>query len=134
MASKNREFAVRWFEEGWNRRNESVVYELLAEDAAGHLPSGLIHGPKDFAKLRTDFLQAFPNMKLIIEDTVEQDDNIVVRWRFEGDHTGAGFGLQPTNKKIMFTGMTWMHFQAGKIVEGWDGWDATKLFQQMGAK
>jgi hypothetical protein len=29
--------------------------------------------------------------------------------------------------------MTWMHFENGRIVEGWDSWNLGKLLQELGA-
>ncbi len=133
MSNQNREKAIRWFEQGWNARDESVVHELMLPGSIGHMTSGPIQGPAGFLPIRTEFLKAFPDMTLTVEDTCADENKVVVRWRFDGTHTGNGFGLAPSAKNITFVGMSWFRFQNGKIVEGWDGWDAGALFQTLGA-
>lgn len=42
-------------------------------------------------------------------------------------HHGDGLGLPPTNRKVVFRGMTWLTFKNGVIVEGWDSWNLSCL-------
>lgn len=133
MVTKNVESARLWFESGWNERNDEIITDLMAENCIAHLAIGSVRGPKQFLIMRSDFLRAFPDLQLFLQDIVGEGNNVVVRWRSEGTHTGEAFGLKPTNKHMSFVGLTWLRFQNGKIVEGWDGWNFTGIFKEMGA-
>jgi predicted ester cyclase len=46
-------------------------------------------------------------------------DQVVVRWRATGTHTGEGLGIPATGRTGAFCGMTWVRVEAGQLVEGW---------------
>lgn len=117
----------RWFEDGWNRRDESVVDELMAPDAVGHMAHGEVEGPEGFKQARAEFLSAFPDLRMDIEEVLTEPGRAAVRWRVTGTHTGEGFELAPTAEPIDMCGTTWMHMRDGKLVEGWDTWDMGSL-------
>ncbi len=133
MITKNVESARLWFESGWNERNDQVITDLMTENCIAHLAIGTVRGPKQFLTMRGNFLKAFPDLHLFLQDIVGEGNNVVIRWRSEGTHTGEAFGLTPTNKHMSFVGLTWLRFHDGKIVEGWDGWNFTGVFKEMGA-
>jgi hypothetical protein len=64
-------FIHRWFEEVWNQKSEAAVDELLAEDGVGHgLPGGSIQGPEAFKEYQRNLLSVYPDLRVIVEDTV----------------------------------------------------------------
>ncbi|HEY8505179.1 MAG TPA: ester cyclase [Gemmataceae bacterium] len=79
----------------------------------------------------TPFLAAFPDLRVTVEGTVGEGDNVVVRWLATGTHTGEGLGLPPTGKHISIRGMTWIRFENGKMAEGWDCWNLGGLMQTL---
>ena len=123
--------ARRWFEEVWNQRRAATVHELLEPDSVGHLQTGDVVGPQPFLEVQAEFLQALPDVRVRVEDTVAQGDQVVVRWSASGCHHGKGMGCDPTGTQVRFWGMTWLRFRAGKMVEGWDAWDLGGLMQRL---
>jgi predicted ester cyclase len=71
--------------------------------------------------------QAFPDLKLTVEDTIESGDRVVVRWRAQGTHTGKVGKIKPTGNKVDFTGITIYRFAGGRIVESWGQADVGML-------
>lgn len=126
--------ARRWFERVWNARDESVVDELMAADAVGHMAHGRVEGPDAFKQVRAEFLSAFPDLRLEIEDVLTGSGRVALRWRFTGTHSGAGFELAPTGESPSFRGTTWLRIEDGRIVEGWDTWDMGTLFARLEAQ
>ena len=61
--------------------------------------------------------KAFKEMKISVEDAIEQGDKVVVRWRLRGIWTGGIGGLRATGKPINVTGINIYRFVADKIVE-----------------
>ncbi|WP_240911490.1 ester cyclase [Paludisphaera soli] len=131
MSALHRTLSRRWFEEVWNDRRTEAIDELMSPDGIGHMESGDFEGPGPFKEIRDQFLAAFPDLRIEIEDVVADGDDVVVRWRASGTHTGDGFGFEPSRRPVSFRGMTWHRYKDGVLVEGWDGWNQDGLFRSL---
>jgi steroid delta-isomerase-like uncharacterized protein len=131
MSEHNRTLARRWFQEVWNDRREATIDELLHEDARGHMEGFETRGPADFKAVRAGLLDAFPDLHLDVEETVAEGETVVVRWRARGFHRGHGLGIAPSNQAAEFRGMTWMRFERGRLIEGWDAWNMGGLVARL---
>src|ERR1700758_2895018 len=116
---RNRELAKRWFREVWNERKADTIDEIFSDNAIGHTENG-DQNREQFKTGREQLLNAFPDMKVEIEDTAAEGDEVVVRWRVRGTHRGDSLGVQATGRPVEFRGMTWLKFREGVFVEGWD--------------
>lgn len=137
MAQEYETFIHRWFEEVWNKGREEAIDEMFAEDGIANglndpqgNPARSVAEYKNFFRA---FRQAFPNIKVTVEDTICEGDKIAARCTVRAIHEGEGIGLTPTNAPIGITGMTIVRIKDGKIVEAWNEFDFMKMFQQLGA-
>jgi predicted ester cyclase len=137
MAEEYETFMHRWFEEVWNKGREDAIDELFAEDGIGHgLPTENgepIRGPKEFKPFFRKFREAFPNIKVVVEETVSDGEKIACVCRVSAVHEGEGIGVNPTNQPIDFTGMVMVKIKDGKIVESWNCFDFMTMYSQVGA-
>lgn len=122
-----------WFDQVWNNRKEHVIHEMIHPGARGF---GLSEGSQPitvegFIPFYQRFLGAFPDLRIAVEDVLVDGDQSACRVRAEGTHTGAHFGVPPTNKTVAFTGIIWMRWRDGKITESWNEFDAWGLMQQL---
>jgi steroid delta-isomerase-like uncharacterized protein len=131
MANENGARARAWFEQVWNQRRMDQIEALASPNSIAHLESGDVNGIAAFRALHREFISAFPDLRIQVEDTVAEEENVVVRWLASGSHLGAGFGIQPTGRAVRFRGMTWMRFEHGLIAEGWDSWNQGGLLDQL---
>ena len=131
MSNPNTERSRRWFEEVWNKRQLSVIDELLTPESVGHTVSGDLRGADEFKRFQADVLSAFPDLCLAIEAIVADGDDVVIRWRASGCHTGDGLGVNATLQPVSFEGMTWHRYREGKLVEGWNFWNNAAMMQQL---
>ncbi len=131
MANENAARARAWFERIWNERRMDQIEALASPNSIAHLESGDVNGIAAFRALHREFISAFPDLRIQVEDTVAEEENVVVRWLASGHHLGAGFGIQPTGRAVRFRGMTWMRFENGLITEGWDSWNQGELLDQL---
>lgn len=136
MPNENAAILHRWFEEVWNRRNMSIVDELMHEDSLSH---GLMddqgnvrRGPDGFRMLFAAFTGAFPDMNVTIDQTVSEGDKVVVHVTVRGTHTGEGIGIAPTGKPIEFAGLCMARVKQGRIVEAWNQYDFMAMYNQLG--
>ena len=128
------EFVHRWFEEVWNNKSEAAVDEMLAEDGVGHgLPGGSIRGPEAFKQYQRQLLEAYPDLRVEVVDTVVEGDKIAARCRVTGVQQGNLFGLTATNKPVEFHGMLILHVKDNKIVEAWNEFNFMEMYNQLGA-
>jgi len=128
------EFVHRWFEEVWNKKSEAAVDEMLAADGVGHgLSGGPIRGPEAFKAYQRQLIEAFPDLRVEVIDTVVEGDKIAARCRVTGVHQGNSLGIMATNSPVDFTGMLILRVQDGKIVEAWNEFNFMEMYKQVGA-
>ncbi|HVF91501.1 MAG TPA: ester cyclase [Blastocatellia bacterium] len=136
MADRNETFLHRWFEEVWNKRRADAIDEMLDCDGVAH---GLtdesgneLCGPEAFKPFFERFLGAFPDLRVTVEDAIEEGDMVACRCTVSGTHTGEGIGMAATRKPVTFSGMCMVRLKDGKIVEAWNNFDFMSMYQQMG--
>ncbi len=135
MTTTSKETSRRVFEEVWNNQNLAAIDQLMAQNYVHHdpqspnVPSG-IEGYKQFVR---QYLSAFPDLQMNIDEQVSEGDTVVIRWTATGTHKGNLPPLPPTGKTIKVTGITVARLSNGKFVESWNNWDALGLLQQLGA-
>lgn len=134
MSADNKAIIRRLYEEVWNRKKLEVLNELVSPSHALHGPnfSGSAIGPEPYKLRVSAFHAGFPDLQWTIEDTVAENDKVVVCWTFAGTHKGDYQGIPATNKKVSFDGMTIHHMAGGKIMDSYSTWDALGLMQQLG--
>jgi steroid delta-isomerase-like uncharacterized protein len=137
MADDNAALMRRWFDEVWNKGREEAIDELFSEEGVAH---GLadetgqaLRGPSGFKPFFRRFRGAFPEMEVIVEDTVSEGDKVAARCRIVGRHGGNTLGFAATERPFEFTGIAIVRIGDGKIVEAWNNFDFMSLYQQLGA-
>jgi steroid delta-isomerase-like uncharacterized protein len=129
--------AHRWFEEVWNKRRAEAIDEMFADEGIAHgltdASGNELRGPANFKAFFNSFSNAFHDLQITVEDTIAEGDKLVARCTVKGTHTGEGIGLAATNLPVAFTGMCILRIKDGKIIEAWNNFDFTTMFQQLGA-
>src|SRR5581483_5308247 len=106
--------------------------EGLAHGLADH-PDKHLKGPEGFKPFFQAFRSAFPDINIVVEQTIAEGDLVSARCLVRGTHTGDGLGLAATKQPVYFTGMTIVRIKDGKIIEGWNNFDMLSMFHQLGA-
>jgi len=125
----------RVIEELFGAGKYELADELIAPGAQGHdaaQPAPVI-GPEGVKESARGYRSAFPDLALTVEQTVAEGDYVATRWTSRGTHKGELFGIAPTGKEAVVTGISIDRWQDGKIVESWTNWDTLGLLQQLGA-
>jgi steroid delta-isomerase-like uncharacterized protein len=126
----------RWFEEVWNKGREEAIDELFAEDGIAY---GLadetgapLRGASGFKPFFRNFRNAFPDIEVVVEDTIAEGDRVAARCTVRATHAGDSLGFAATQKPMEITGMTIVRVRDGQIVEAWNNFDFMGMFQQLG--
>jgi len=134
MSEQNKNVVRRLFEEVWNKGQVSVADELFTPNYNHHDSStpDVGRGPESEKKRVTLYRNAFPDMRLTIDDILAEGETVVARWSCRGTHKGDLNGIAPTGKQFIITGISIARFTNGKMFEGHINWDALGLMQQLG--
>ena len=133
---QNRSLVRRFYDQVWNRGNVDVANEVFAEDYVRHdlRPTQALPGGAGQAKIAADFRAAFPDLRMVVDLILAEDDLVAARWTTEGTHSGAWGGRPPTGKHATFSGVNIFRIRDGKVVELWNHRDDLGLAQQLGAE
>ena len=134
--SENKALIRRWFDEVWNQGRQDLIDQFRSPDAtAVGLGEGdaKVQGPAAFKAFYSQMRFSLPDLRVKIEDILAEEDKVAVRLAISGTHTGEGFGVPPTGRRVQITGMAIIRFAGGKIVEAWNNLDYLKLLTQIGA-
>lgn len=135
MSAENKALSRRVFEEAFNAGNLDVMDEVGADtfvnyDAALPEPGVGIEAAKASIGAYRD---AFPDLKITIEEQIAEGDRVVTRWTAKGTHRGELMGMPATGKQATVTGITIDLIKGGRITESRTNWDTLGLLQQLGA-
>jgi steroid delta-isomerase-like uncharacterized protein len=136
MSEENKALLRRWFDEVWNKGRAEAIDEMFAPDGIAHglsdNPENPIKGPADFKSFHEIFRGAFPDIDVIVEDTIAAGDKVVARCSVRGKHTGDHLGVAASNAPVDFTGISIVRIRDGKIVEAWNNFDFMRMNKQIG--
>jgi steroid delta-isomerase-like uncharacterized protein len=107
--------------------------EFFAEDYVGYYPFGEMRGVEAIRRHFAGDHTGWPDSRLIVDDLVAEDDQVVVRWTWQGTQTRASFLGAPTGKVSTCPGVTIARLRDGRIVEAWWTWDNLSWLRRLGA-
>lgn len=135
MSSQTTKDAVRRFaqvifdEKRFDRADEVALPGYVDHGAMPGQPPGLAGARQKW----TMWGDACPDLRVSIEDLFAEGDQVAVRWRATGTHTGTLLGIPPSGKRFQFDGMSIFRIDDAKVAEQWEAWDRFDLLQQLGA-
>ena len=93
---------------------------------------GPIRGRDGLRQTMQMMFQAFPDLRLEVEQILASGDHVVARLRATGTHKGNFAGIAPTNKSVSWHGCNVVELRNGKAIRGRLYADHANLFQQLG--
>ena len=136
MSEENKELVRRWFDEVWNKGRADAIDEMFDAKGIAHGlsadPSEPITGPAQFKPFHTVFRDAFPNIVIVVEDMIAEDDKVAARCSVRAKHEGEFMGKAASQSPVEFTGIAIVRIDNGKIVEAWNNFDFMNLHRQLG--
>jgi steroid delta-isomerase-like uncharacterized protein len=133
---QNKTIARKFIEGAWNRRDMSVVNQLIAPNHVPHGPftDQFPQGAKGAEAFVSAFLAAFPDVKATIVKQETEGDKIKTTVTFKGTHTGTLMDIPATGKQATVPVVVTDRIVDGKIVETWSEWTPEDMFRQLGVK
>jgi|SRR5438552_10147622 len=133
--SANKASVLRFYEELWGKGRLDVADEVFASDYVRHdlRATEIVPGPEGQKRIAADFRSAFPDLRFEVELLIAERDYVAGRWTASGTHLGSWGGLEPTGKRVTFSGVNIFRFEDGKVAEIWNHRDDLGLREQVGA-
>jgi steroid delta-isomerase-like uncharacterized protein len=126
---------VKMNDDAWHKRDLEAAYQVYSDDVVfQRVPFPPLSGKEANRQGDQATLAAFSNVQSTIREIVVEGDTSVIHWTWEGDHTGTtlSLGIDPTGKRVSFSGCSIYHFREGKIAEQWEYGDMLSMLQQLG--
>jgi predicted ester cyclase len=118
---ENKELVRHYNEEIWNEHKLEKAAEYVDSD---RLAEAVEHV--------SQFLTAFPDVHLTIEDLIGEGDKVVARLVASATNTGPFAGQPATGKKVQIRSIRIYRIADNKIVETWAMQDRLGLMEQLG--
>ena len=126
----NKALVQQFFEQVINQRNLAALDQFVPPGGVNHtVPPGM---PQETNQFVGQYLNAFPDGKVTVEDLLADGDKVVAHVSFHGTHQGALRGMAPTGKPITLMGIHIFRIANGKLVEHWGLMDRLAALQQLG--
>ena len=129
----NKQLIEKQFVEIFNKGNLAYAEEVCS-------PTLMLHdvtfqqatlGPEAVKQFAHMYREAFPDLNVVIEEILEQDNKVAVLWKATGTHQKPLFGIAPTKKFYTITGQSFYKVAKGYITEIFVQWDVIKLLREM---
>jgi predicted ester cyclase len=130
----NKAIVRRWIETFNNPYTPQTEVDVLAPDYVAHAP--WLPGPLDleaWSQFTASFVEAFPDLRLTVEDIFCGGDMVAARVALRGTHRSEFQGIPPTGKEVAFSSIEIDRMVDGKVAEHWFEMDLLGLMQQLGA-
>jgi steroid delta-isomerase-like uncharacterized protein len=117
---------------GWSTGNLDGLDAALAPNVMRRSSAGMNADNLDELKAAMTALRtAYPDAKVVSDETIHMPNAAVLRWTFTGTNTGPG-DTPPTGKSVSLSGLTLLRFADGKITEEHVAFDAADWYTQLG--
>jgi predicted ester cyclase len=130
----NKAIVRRLMEEDISQGNLAVAEQIIDPAFFDHTnPPGMQHGIAGHNAIVALFRASFPDLQWQIDDMLAVDDKVVIRTTMRGTQLGEFFGIPPTGRHVIVSGIHVLRLVRGKIVEHWGNNDDLGLMRQIGA-
>jgi predicted ester cyclase len=132
MASSGKNIVRRYLEEVVNTGDLERVSEFIDSKYIDHNDiegTGVEGAKRHIHAVRS----TWGNLKVTVDEQIEEGDLVVTRCTGRGAHTGRWLGIAPTNKSITIQAVNIDRIRNGKIVEHWGVADTFQSLFAIGA-
>lgn len=129
----NRDF-IDQFLQFINTGDASIGKPIISDEVIFYAPTSPepMKGFEGYMGVLSMMRGAMPNIKWKIEETISEDEKILVRYTMTGTQTQPLMGMPATNKDICVTAMNIYEIKDGKIVREHGLPDMFTLLMQLG--
>lgn len=121
-----------WYE-AFNTRDRAVIDRILSPQWVDiPAPPGQQSGPAGLKQILEELTIAFPDLRITIQEVLQDGDKVIVRSEIEGTHERALMGFEPKKRKMRIQAVDIHQIQDGKILRTWHTEDWLTGLHQLG--
>jgi steroid delta-isomerase-like uncharacterized protein len=124
---------VIWYD-AFNRKDASLLEQIL-DPTWVDVPSapGQPAGPQGAIRALEGLTTAFPDLKVSIEEVLQDGDKVVVRSNISGTQVRTFMGMAARDRKLSIQAVDIHQFRDGRIIRTWHTEDWLTGLRQLGA-
>lgn len=128
-----RHIAMMWVA-AYNSHNPDAAAALYDENVTNvQIPwAKTVQGREAMRATYLRVFQAFPDIRVEIDNLLEEGPWVVVEWRFNGTMQGEFAGHLPTHRAFSMRGCELLQVINGRILVQHGYWDKATMFDQLG--
>lgn len=133
IQQQNKATVIRFNKEFIEGANMNAFESIIAPDFINHTaPPGVSKGADGVIGFFNYLLRpAFPDMKVVIENQVAEDDMVTTRKTFHATHLGEFMGTPASGNKVKIEVIDIIRLKDGKFIEHWNVLDWQHVMQQI---
>ena len=108
-----------WYQ-AFDKNDPKLLDKVLSADWVDIPPApNQPPGPAGAKQILTELRTAFPDLKIVIRDILQDGNKVTVRSEISGTHKAALMGFPAKNRKMTIQAIDIHEFKDGKIVRTW---------------
>jgi len=129
----NRRDVVLWYE-AFDQKNPALLDQILAPEWVDiPSPPGVPPGPAGAKRTLAMLTTGFPDLRIIVEDIIQDGDKVVVRSTISGTQRAEFVGIRAQGRRLSIQAVDIHEFKDGKILRTWHTEDWMTGLNQLGA-
>ncbi len=125
----NKEIVAGFFEI-YNTQDYAAMYKYFAPNYLDHgLPQ--VRSIEDAIEILKLTHTSFPDLQVIIDDLIAENNKVVFRGCFTGTHLGEFAGLAPSGISVKFEALEIFQLDHQKITASWGYWPMSDIINQL---
>lgn len=126
MEMTNKETVVEFFMKGHEGFDEERLMEIVNDEYMDNGPCQA-RTNRECVEILRAMHQSFTDIKVDVEDLIEEDGKVCIRSLFTVSHTGEYGGIPATGRRISFDAVEIFRVENGRIVESWGYWPDSEI-------
>jgi predicted ester cyclase len=124
---------VRWAFDVLNSHETAPMREVWTPETVERFPDRTCRGPDELAAYFEEVFAAVPDVHMEVLHAVGEGEDVFIRWRLTGTHTGAAWGgIEATGRRIELDGIDHFTVRDGRIVSNFVVFDQMEVGRAMG--
>jgi predicted ester cyclase len=125
---ENKAVLKRIYDEVWNKRNLSLIPDLVSTDFV----YANDRGHQGYRDVLNRTFSAFPDWHYTLEEVIGEGDRLAGRLTATGTMKGKWRGFEPTGKTMTWTFAVFWRFANGRVAESVGHADNLTVYRQLG--
>jgi len=128
----NKNDVTLWYD-AFSKKDPKLLDKILSENWVDIPPApSQPAGPAGAKQILAELTNTFPDLRIAIQDILEDGNKVVVRSEISGTQKAPFMGSPPKNGKLLIQAIDIHEFKDGKIVRTWHSEDWMTGLHQLG--